>query len=142
MNQIISAGKTFAEILKTSFFGLSEPSKHIWTLFLKTGIRHFYYFMMSNFMGKVRKNSWSRGLTLQRDGKTSKAKFFRTLQLGWLSNSFPNHVDVMDFQLQNGGKILWDFWWNYMYHKVWYKQRLHLVEKHQLGTNATKMKTK
>ena len=38
-------------------------------------IRHFSYFMMSNFMEKIRKNWLSRGFAMQTDGKTSKAKF-------------------------------------------------------------------
>ena len=70
--------KIFAKTLETSFLGLSELSKPIWTFFYKkkTGvIRHFSYFMMSNFMEKIRKNWLSRGFAMQTDGKTSKAKF-------------------------------------------------------------------
>ena len=43
----------------------------------------------------------------------------------------------------HGDTFLWDFWRNYLYHKVWYKVwQLYTAEKHQLGTKAAKMKTK
>ena len=48
----------------------------------------------------------------------------------------------MDFQLQYGGRFLWDFGRNYLYHKALYKQKLHSVEKYRIGEKVTKMETK
>ena len=47
-----------------------------------------------------------------------------------------------DFQLQYDEAFLWDFGWNYLYHKAWYKPKQQLLEKQQLGGEATKMSTK
>ena len=55
-NMYIWVYKIFAKTLKASFFW------HFWALrahlnfFSKTGIRHFSYFMLSDFMKKIRKN--------------------------------------------------------------------------------------
>ena len=46
-------------------------------------------------------------------------------------------------QLKYGGTFtMWDFGWNYLNHKTWYRQKLQSVEMLQLGAKAIVMATK
>ena len=67
--------KSFAKTLKTSFLGLFEPSESIRTFFQKPGPVTYLTICPTSSKKIRKKNSRSRDLALQTDGKTNKAKF-------------------------------------------------------------------
>ena len=131
--------------------GLFKPSKSSWSeLFFKNWDLSL---LMWNFMGKNRKNWWSRDLALQTNGKTNKDKLIKSI-----GHSCQVSVQLI-FAPRRRYSLSVAVWWyfrvdfgsNYLYHKAWYKLFLdclmgidllyYTLENHQLGTKATKMAT-